>query len=310
MSNQWRPSSRPSMQHRDARPIKEPGAFGSRAHREALPLLVLQQEGFHFPGFHPSASSLSSHDPNGFITGDRQHVGRAMGLQPGAQVQVPAIHAISHHPGNGDLSLEDPLEHLHRQFRFGLEAHRCRDARLLTPLQIFCPIEGKREFAVDERMAFGCDVGEKDADLTVLHLSGGPAILHLDPCRLLPAFGETAFINHHNGGFLPKVFQGLLTEVVTHAVRVPDRLREQALHAIGVPFSGLLGQMPAIFARAFTQETLQVGQSTPTRFWSGKARSNARIQLGERLRPLHNLRRVVLAPVKVICWGCFMVFSF
>src|SRR2546421_12708135 len=58
----------PAMQQRDTRPVKESGAFGPLAHREALPILLMQQEGFHFPGFYPSASSLRSHEPNGFIT--------------------------------------------------------------------------------------------------------------------------------------------------------------------------------------------------------------------------------------------------
>src|SRR5258708_31866552 len=49
--------------------------------------------------------------------------------------------------------------------------------------------------------------------------------------------------------------------------------------------------MPAILALAATQQALQVRQSTTTRFWSGKARGNARMQVGECLSPLHDLGR-------------------
>ena len=90
---------------------------------------------------------------------------------------------------------------------------------------------------------------------------------------------------------MPEVFQDILAQVVTHAVRIPDRLGEQALHTIGPGFSGLLGQVPAIFALAATQQALQVRQSTTTRFWSGKARGNPRMQMGEGLSPLHDLGR-------------------
>src|SRR5258708_37177876 len=49
--------------------------------------------------------------------------------------------------------------------------------------------------------------------------------------------------------------------------------------------------MPASLALAATEPGLQVGQSTTTRFRSGKARGNARMQVGEGLSPLHDLGR-------------------
>src|SRR5258706_2160080 len=49
--------------------------------------------------------------------------------------------------------------------------------------------------------------------------------------------------------------------------------------------------MPAILALAATQQALQVRQSTTTRFRSGKARGNPRMQVGECLSALHDLGR-------------------
>src|SRR5260221_13858586 len=49
--------------------------------------------------------------------------------------------------------------------------------------------------------------------------------------------------------------------------------------------------MPAILALAATKPALQVRQSTTTRFRSGKARGNPRMQVGECLSPLHDLGR-------------------
>ncbi len=65
----------------------------------------------------------------------------------------------------------------------------------------------------------------------------------------------------------------------------------QALYAMGTGFSSMLGQVPAIFALAGTKPALRVRQSTTARFWSGKARGNPDMQLGERLSPLRDLDR-------------------
>ncbi len=56
-------------------------------------------------------------------------------------------------------------------------------------------------------------------------------------------------------------------------ISIPDSTREQALHAIRGGLSGVFSQLPAIFALGGTQDPLQVGQCTPTGFWSRKVRS-------------------------------------
>src|SRR5258708_2983002 len=145
MSNQWRSSS------------SQRCNIGMHAQSKSLGPLV--------PWLIESRSPSCSCDPAqlplpALTPAYRKPEGIPRGFQAGAKVQVTAIHAISHHPGNRDLSLPEALDHLHRQFRFGLEAHRCRDARLLTPLRIFCPNEGKIEFAGNEGMPTGRDVGE------------------------------------------------------------------------------------------------------------------------------------------------------
>src|SRR5512138_840907 len=38
--------------------VEEPWPFGSLTHREALPILLVKQEGFHFPDFYSSALSI------------------------------------------------------------------------------------------------------------------------------------------------------------------------------------------------------------------------------------------------------------
>jgi hypothetical protein len=58
--------------------------------------------------------------------------------------------------------------------------------------QISAPVFGHIQVAVDQRMAQGRDVGEKNTDLAVLDLSGRPAILGSDARRVAAAFGKAA----------------------------------------------------------------------------------------------------------------------
>src|SRR6266849_1171537 len=116
---------------------------------------------------------------------------------------------------------------------------------------------------------------QKHADLAVLGLPCGPTILHLDACRFLATFWKTGFINDENGGLLTEMFHHIGAQVVSDPIDVPDGTREQALHAIGRLLSGVLGQLPAIFALGATEDALQIGKRPTTRFWSGKASSDA-----------------------------------
>jgi hypothetical protein len=61
------------------------------------------------------------------------------------------------------------------------------------------------------------------------------------------------------------------------------------LHPIGTSFSGVFGQLPAIFALDRTQDPLQILECSLTGLWSSKASSNAGVQMGQGLCPLHNL---------------------
>ena len=108
---------------------------------------------------------------------DCQHVGVLIRLEPGTQSLIAPIHGISHDPRDGNMSMVDALDHLSGQLTLCLETNGIRNIRLLRALTILYPFQRKVEFTVDERMAFGRHVAEKDPDLTVFEISGGPAIL-------------------------------------------------------------------------------------------------------------------------------------
>ena len=104
-----------------------------------------------------------------------------MRFQPGAQVHIPPIDTISHDPSKGNPCFPQALDHLSGQFTFGVKTNRLGNARFSAPPSIVDPVLGKREFAVDEGMSFCGYIAEKNAHLTVLHLSGRPAILLCAP---------------------------------------------------------------------------------------------------------------------------------
>jgi len=150
----------PAMQHRYASPVKEPGAFASLTHREALPILGLKQERSHLFCFHPPANPIRSHDPDWFIASNRQHVRISPVFQPGAQVQVASIDRISHYPSNRYLGIPKTRQHAFRQFRLRLEVNRLWDTSRLTAITVLCPVQGQVQLAIDEGVAQGGDVGE------------------------------------------------------------------------------------------------------------------------------------------------------
>src|SRR5712691_2608815 len=102
-------------------------------------------------------------------------------------------------------------------------------------------------------MPFGGDIGEKDAHLTILDLSGGSTILHPDACRVLALFGKTRFVDDHNGGLVAEMLKGVRAQIIAHAVGLPDGSSEQPLHPIGASLSGVFGQLPTVFTRGGTE---------------------------------------------------------
>jgi hypothetical protein len=86
-----------------------------------------------------------------------------------------------------------------------------------------------------------------------------------------------------------QLVQHIGTQLIAHPIHIPDGRGERPLHAVGRVFSSLFGQLPAIFARRFTQEALQIGQDTTTGLWAGEMRSNASMQARQFVRPLHHL---------------------
>jgi len=62
-----------------------------------------------------------------------------------------------------------------------------------------------------------------------------------------------------------------------------------AYFIIGARFSGVFGQLPAVFARGGTEDAVQKRERTTTRFGPGKARSEPCMQAIQFLGPSHHI---------------------
>ena len=144
--------------------------------------------------------------------------------------------------------------------------------------QISAPVFGHIQVAVDQRMAQGRDVGEKNTDLAVLNLSGSPRNTGV---RRPPSGGrvwESRFHPARGSGKAARPRragrgQGLVdqgAQVITHACFVPDGAREQALHAVGPGLSGVFSDLPAIFSGDVAEDGLQVKEGVLADFGARK----------------------------------------
>ena len=121
-------------------------------------------------------------------------------------------------------------------------------------LRVLAPIQRQIQFAVNQGVPTCRDVGEKDAHLAILDPPADSTLLESHPSRLGAPLGKPAFINDQDRFLRTELLQRVGTQVIAHAIGIPDRLREQTLHAIGTRFSGMFGQLPPIFAGRVTQD--------------------------------------------------------
>src|SRR5258708_6387621 len=85
------------------------------------------------------------------------------------------------------------------QFGFGAKANGDGNVSRSPAWLIGAPVFGEIQLAVNEGMTQSGDVGEEDADLTMLDASGESAILWSNACGVGAAFGEATFVHDKHG---------------------------------------------------------------------------------------------------------------
>src|SRR5260370_35889992 len=119
-----------------------------------------------------------------------------------------------------------------------MKTDRLRVRSWLAMRHVVDPIFWQVQFAIDKGMSQGGHVGEEDANLTIVHLSGRAAILLLDSGRLGAPFGKATFINDVHGiGCLVsntrtlwrrvQALQSVLPQLVSNTPFIPEGPREQ-----------------------------------------------------------------------------------
>ena len=76
---------------------------------------------------------------------------------------------------------------------------------------------------------------------------------------------------------------------VANALFIPDRPREQALHAVGTGLFGVFGDLPTIFPGNLAEDGLQVEESVLTWLGASEVGSQALMQMAQGQGPATNL---------------------
>jgi hypothetical protein len=193
------------------------------------------------------------------------------------------------------------LEHTQSQFRLGGKADGLGNVSGSPAGRILAPVLGQIQFTINEGVSQGGDIADKDADLTIFHPAGDATILRPHPGGVLAAFGQATFIEGQHREELVgrsllgqdgRRLQGLLdhgTQFIANPVLVPDRSREQALHAVGPQLPGMLSNLPAIFTWNLREDRLQVEQGYLVGLGTGKVGTQPLMQLLQAQGPACNL---------------------
>src|SRR2546421_4375525 len=115
------------------------------------------------------------------------------------------------------------------------------------------------------------------------------------------AFGKATFIHDQDGkgrgGLSTLAGQGRrgesvpeeATQLIAHAVVIPDGLGKQTLHGIRTGVFGVFGDLPAIFPGDVTDDGVQVEQGVTARLGARKTGRQARMQMEQAQGPAGNL---------------------
>jgi hypothetical protein len=121
------------------------------------------------------------------------------------------------------------VEHLQGQLVPGPEAHRLGDAGLSAPLFVLGPFLGQVETDIDQGVLAAADVGEVDADLTVVDLAQPAAPLPLHADGGVALFGECRGVEDEDAVGAAQLLAYLSGQLGQPGVVVPGGLADELL---------------------------------------------------------------------------------
>src|SRR6266540_2350870 len=214
---------------------------------------------------------------------DRQHIGLLVPLQPPAQHPIVAVDTIARDPGQHYASTQRALQHLPRQRRFGRKGPLVGNTGSSTALAILGPFLWQIELAINQGLTMLARVGQENADLAVLDAAGRATIVPCEASRMAAFLKKAGFVKHTHRSGICQIVDHIRLQAVAQRIGVPVGPTKQVLKAIGLRIATDLGQLPAILAFGWAQQSAQIGQSTFLRVRTGKERTNPSLNLG----PIH-----------------------
>ena len=201
------------------------------------------------------------------------------------------------------------MQELAGDLALGGEADAGGDMRLRAALCIPHPLVGQIQRPIDEGSAPVGGVEQEDPDLLVLASARGPAVLARDPRRLGPFLDEPRLIHHHHARVrVPQLLDHIGPQHVTHGLRVPVGVGEEALHSLRACLAEPFSELPAILPLHVAQQPNQIAPHPLAHLAPMEIAPDARMHLVKRPHRPHRCQDLVSPPlVRCQAFLCHML---
>jgi len=229
-------------QQRDPGPVVVARALAAGATGVPLPGRVghRRSELVDAPG-----AGVRGHPP---VRRDLHNVAEPVAADRLAQQRIRAVDLVPGDPRCRHTCGHRPGDHRRGKRGLGRELDAVRDARLAAALSVGGPGSRQVQGAIDEGMSTPRRVGQIHRDLGVLDPPGRAGVLPLHPDRVLALLQITGLVNHQDRVRLAERLDHVAAQIVTNAVGVPLRARQQMLQAVRGHTAALLRDRPAVLA--------------------------------------------------------------
>lgn len=183
---------------------------------------------------------------------DAQHV--ALGLTTQRRFDLAhAVDTVCGNPSERNAGGDRAPDHCRSHGRLGRKLYIVGNMRGLQARRITRPGLWQVERAVNERVAFGRDVGTEHANLAVGDLAGRTGILPPNAARRMALFQKASFIDHQHRVGIAEMRGHVVSYDVTQRVRVPAFTTKHRLLSPRTSIAGRLRTHPARLARLRSQ---------------------------------------------------------
>lgn len=156
----------------------------------------------------------------------------------------------------------------------GREGHILWHTGVTPPGRIPGPTLRQIQGAINQGIALGAGVSEKDPDLAVLDPARRARVLPLHAHRFGAFLHKAGLIQHQNRPGVTQVLDDIGLQVIADRVRVPAHPAEEVLHGIRCAVARGFSQLPAVFALHRRQQATQISHGAPPWLHPAKAWCN------------------------------------